>query len=448
MKRAILFFSCSINLICGQVHAAGERLYGVHWWEYANPTVGSGPQGGWSVETIVTESEAWWRAPWFVPLYQQVTTTYNAEIITRVDYNWGQTVPAPSTSSASAWATKIINEVIGPLGPYAKRWIIGNEPNIVGEGNGWPANQITPSGYAQIYHTVRQAIRAVRPQDEVLFAPVSPGGVIAGVRWKDGNEWLAEAIDATLALPDAGIDGFAIHAYGNPFVGAAQAVSEFHNTYVSQLAVIDSRNLRNAPVYLTEWNRATSTTGNLSANEQVTADFLRQAIQDVDAWNRIPGNHNIRSMAWFVNEDHGGWSEYSLKWWKSQGNPPGHPGDLWTALMDSHVPLAGLAGSRPLTDYNSDGVVNHGDWLTWRTHFGRANWVYADGNRNGLVDAADYILWRKTTQLTTGNAARIAAPEMDTWRVLAFVFGILLAIRSRTTESPGLNQLERLVRTL
>ena len=310
--RFICLIALSL-LASTEIFAAGEKLYGVHWWEYDRPTVGAGPQDGWSVETVVTESDVWWHAWWFDALYQQATANYGAEFITRVDYNWGQTVPAPASSSAEAWANKIVSDVIGPLGQYSHRWIIGNEPNIVGEGNGWPASQITPAGYAQIYHTVRSIIKAQRPQDEVLFAPVSPGGVIGGTRWKDGNQWLAEAIDATLALPGGAIDGFAIHAYGNRFVGAAQGVAEFHNTYVSQLAVIDQRSLNNVPVYLTEWNRLTTITGNLSANEQVSADFLRQALQDVDTWNRTPGNHNIRSLAWFVGDGRGGWEEYSIE---------------------------------------------------------------------------------------------------------------------------------------
>lgn len=134
-------------LFAGDTVAGGQQLYGVHWWDYSNPTVGSGPQGGWSVETVVTESDPWWRASWFVPLYQQVTTTHNAELITRIDYDWGenrgQTVPAPASSSATDWANRIVSEVVNPLGAYAHRWIIGNEPNITSEGTGWPSNQIT-----------------------------------------------------------------------------------------------------------------------------------------------------------------------------------------------------------------------------------------------------------------------------------------------------------------
>ncbi|MEX2309336.1 MAG: glycosyl hydrolase [Pirellulales bacterium] len=419
MSRAVVCLSCIIVLAwTNELLGGGEKLYGVHWWDYARPAVGSGPTGGWSVETVLTNSDPWWQGWYFEPLYQQVSSTHNASIVTRIDYNWGQTVPAPSSSTALDWANKIVSDVIGPLGPYAARWIIGNEPNIIGEGNGWASNQITPAGYAQIYHTVRQVIKAARPQDEVLFAPVSPGGVIDGVRWKDGGEWLAEAIDATLALPGGAIDGLAIHAYGNPFVGAAQAVAEFHDSYVSQLAVIDSCSLLSAPVYLTEWNRATATSGNLAANEQVSADFLRQSLVDVDHWNRIPGNHNIRSMAWFVNEGYGGWQEFSLEWWRSQGNPEGHAGDLWTALLGSADLPAGFAGTRPLTDYNSDGLLDNNDWIAWRNNFGRTAWVYADGNRNGFVDAADYVLWRKSLQAGGGSPA-VGVPEPDTIRQLA-----------------------------
>jgi hypothetical protein len=424
-----------------EARAAGEQLYGVHWWDYANPMVGNGPQGGWAVETVITNSDPWWRAPYFVPLYQQLGMTHNAAIITRVDYNWGQTVPAPSSSTSLDWANRIRSEVIGPLGAYAHRWVIGNEPNLVGEANSWPANRITPAAYAEIYHTVRQVIKSSRPQDEVLFAPVSPGGIIANVRWKDGNSWLAEAIDATLAMPGGAIDGFALHAYGNPFAGAAQAVAEFHGAYASQLAVIESRSLTHVPVYITEWNRATSTSGDLAANEQVSADFLRLSLLDVDVWNRTPGNHNIRGMAWFVNnQDYGGWQEYSLEWWRTRGNPVGHPGDLSTALIESSHLQAGITGTRAQADYNSDGTIDSADWSAWRTAFGRTNWPFADGNRNGIVDAADYVLWRGT--IAAGNTSGATGiPEPSTILLSGFcIAASVLGIR-RPARKPRTNAL-------
>jgi len=310
MKRRLTVYLLIFVLIPGGVaRAAGEKLYGVHWWDYDRPTAGTGPDGGCDIETVLTNSDPWQQGWWFDALYQQVKQTHNAEILTRVDYTWNNghtSVPTSNMMSATDWGNKIVSDIIGPLGPYAHRWIIGNEPNIVGEGDGWASNQITPAGYAQIYNTVRQVIKAQRPQDEVLFAPVSPGGVITGVRWKDGNQWLAEAIDATLALPGGAIDGFAIHAYGGGAT-AAQSVSTFHSDYVSQVNLIDSKSLDKVPVYITEWNRSTPTTRNLAADEQVSADFLRQSLADVDVWNRTPGNHNIVSLGWFIYNNAPGW---------------------------------------------------------------------------------------------------------------------------------------------
>src|ERR1051326_7299420 len=119
----------AISSLSIHVHASGEKLYGVHWWDYPYPNAGPGPDGGWSVEDIVTNSVPWWQAPYFVPLYQQVTANHNAAIITRLDYDWDQTVPAPTTESAQTWANAIMSDVISQVGPYVHRWIIGNEAN-------------------------------------------------------------------------------------------------------------------------------------------------------------------------------------------------------------------------------------------------------------------------------------------------------------------------------
>jgi len=440
MKRGIhtyiLLFAFAL---VSQSRAAGERLYGVHWWDYNRPNVGSGPDGGWDVETVLTNSDPWQQGWWFDALYQQVNQSHNAEIITRVDYTWNNghtTVPTSAMMSASDWGNKILSDIIGPLGSYAHRWIIGNEPNLLGEGDGWTSNQVTPAGYAQIYNTVRQVTKAQRPQDEVLFAPVSPGGVVSGVRWKEGNQWISEAVDATLALPGGAIDGFAIHGYGGGAT-ATESVANFHSDYVSQLNLIDSRSQKQAPVYVTEWNRWTSTTGNQAADEQVSADFLRQSLADVDSWNRTPGNHNIVSLAWFIYDNVPGWENYSIEWWRTHGNAEGQAGDLWTALTASSNLLAGMRGTRPVADYNADGVVNLSDYTAWRNAFGRSAYPYADGNRNNVVDAADYVLWRKTR--TAGAGAEIGnVPEpVSMWYLAVGATLICMGCNGTPTRRPG-----------
>ena len=49
--------------------------------------------------------------------------------------------------------------------------------------------------------------------------------------------------------------------------------------------------------------------------ETITADFIREAFALVNTWNSTPGNHDIKSLAWFVhNADYRGWEIYSLEW--------------------------------------------------------------------------------------------------------------------------------------
>lgn len=424
----ISFLVCTaaaLLLTTSRAFAHGERLYGVHWWDFDNGShVGAGPDGGWSTETVITHSVPWWAAGYFQPLYQGVYNNHDAAILTRIDYNWGETVPSPTNPNRAGWANSVLG-VVGALGGQSRRWIIGNEPNITGEGNGWANNQVTPAGYAAVYHEIRAAIKAVRPADEVLLAPPSPGGVIPGVRWMAGNDWLGQTIDAVHALPGGKIDGFAIHAYGSPFVGAAAAVQGFHNDYVSQLAVIDSRGEHDAPVYITEWNRSTSATGNLAANEQVTADFIRGSLADVNAWNQTPGKHNIVSLSWFVNnKDYGDWNQYSLDYWRSQGNPVGHAGDLWTALMQSNQFPAGLVGTRPLPpatgDFDGDHDADGADFLAWQRGRGltsNAAHSAGDANYDGAVNANDLAVWSdEFGRVDLPTQASIGVPEPSaTW---------------------------------
>ena len=82
MKWAAL--SCllmAIGLRSRVVHANGESLYGVHWWDWDNGSqVNDGPDGGWSTETVLTHSAPWWAANYFQPLYQNINANHGASI--------------------------------------------------------------------------------------------------------------------------------------------------------------------------------------------------------------------------------------------------------------------------------------------------------------------------------------------------------------------------------
>ena len=411
-----------LSLLAQPVLGNGEKLMGVHWWDYGGAgQVGDGPDGGWSTETVLTHSSPWWQGPHFQPLYADLTNNRGVSVITRIDYDWGQTVPSPTNPDSANWHNDVLNTVINPLGNHANIWVIGNEPNIVGEGNGWANNQVTPEGYAQVYHQVRTAIKAIRPNDEVLLAPVSPGGVIPGVRWMSGDQWLNDTIDAVKAIPGGDIDGFAIHAYGNPNASAATAANQFRTSYIEQLNIIDAAGYQDTPIYLTEWNRATTLTGNREVSEAVSADFLRLAVQGVNTWNTGSGNHNIKAMTWFVGDkDYGGWDQYSLEYWKNHGNPVGDPGDLWTAMMDVMDIPAGITGTYyPPQHGDADGDydVDIHDFNILALNYGKNTTLGAaagDFNGDGMVTDYDMLYIRaffgESTRDDAASSALIPEP--------------------------------------
>lgn len=400
-KLAVMAISAA-TLVTATARADNGRLYGIHWWGYSGTPIDPTPgvlldcptYGGWDVETVLTHSASWWAAGNFVPLYADLYTNRNMSIITRIDYNWGETVPSPSSPDYAGWPTFVVGTV-NTLRSYCHIWLIGNEPNILGEGTNWPDSKVTPAGYATIYRNVRNAIRNYAQASPagahlVLVAAPSPGGIIAGVRWMAGTDWLAEVIDN---IPPEEIDGFALHAYGG-------TVADFHKGYTEQLAVIDGKGLWTRPVFITEWNRY-ATPGN-ATEEAAAAQLCRDAFADVNAWNQTPGTHNIVSMSWFVydadQQASGGWNGYSIEYWKNAGNPAGHAGDLFTAFQQT-VDLRYAAGAWGVPGNNLSLAAPAGSNLA-----GGATQVAADSvNTSGqsAAKAVDGFLETKWCSLPT-----------------------------------------------
>jgi hypothetical protein len=370
--------------------ADAGTLVGIHQWGLADgkldytqtidPTpatmLDSRARGAWDVEVVNTHGDPWQQAGFFVPLYRDLYTNKNVSIITRVEYKYGQTVPAPATIAPATWAGNVAG-VVGTMKDWSHLWQLGTEPNLIESGAGWANNQITPQSYAGMYKVISDRIHqpdqvGAAGAPRMLVAPVSPGGVINGVRWKDGNQYLGETIDAIRALGTS-IDGFAIHAYGGGAT-TADALRDFHAGFAEQVAVIDAKDLRSRPIYLTEWNRFATPTGpDAARQEALAADFARQGLRMLDRWNRTPGNHNIVSSAWFVYEKSsdngtGPWDGYSIDYWKDHGNPRGSSGDLYTAFEQAARAgyKAGLGGTRPIPA----GVTVFDDFESGAGHFG------------------------------------------------------------------------------
>jgi len=77
-------------------------------------------------------------------------------------------------------------------------------------------------------------------------------------------------------------------------------------------------------------------------------------------------------------------------------------------------------------DYNDDGVVDAGDYVTWRNSLGQTGAdLPADGDGNNAVDLNDYRIWQLTYGLTvdpapgSGGLATVPEPtSLDLWLIL------------------------------
>lgn len=366
-RSTVLFaaVTCLVSLAMARPSFADDAssLAGIHWWGYYDYGVvdeapadflNSRAYGAWNTEIVNTHGPAFQQAGFYQPLYNDLYADKNVTIITRVEYEYGKTVPSPTTIDTAAWAGNV-QGLVNTLKDGGHLWQLGNEPNLTGEGNGWTNNQLTPAGYAEVYRQVRSSLQDAQVGDpgahKLIVAPVSPGGV-EGQRWMSGTDWLGQTL-TDLSASDTPVDGIALHSYGG-------TVTDFRRALAEQLAVVREKGYADVPVYVTEWNRyANPNAADPAAEEAAAADFARGAFEAVDRWNRTPGNQNIRNLNWFVhdsgdrdNSADAPWAGYSLKYWQTAGNPVGSDGDLYTAYrqMVERRYAAGLEGSRPLPE--------------------------------------------------------------------------------------------------
>lgn len=388
-------------IVATPTHADSPYLYGIHWWGYTQgQAIDSTPAtlldapayGGWDVETIITHSSTHWQASYFSALYTDLYTSKNMSIITRIDYNWGETVPSPTNPDYAGWANHIVNNVVNVLAHGCHIWQIGNEPNLTIEGNNWPDNKIQPAQYAQIYRNVRNAIHnnanpSPAGQHVVLIAPPSPGGILYYndppelLRWIDSNAWVGQVIDN---IPNEEIDGFGIHAYGG-------SVTDFHNSYASSLSLIDSKGLANRPVYMTESAK------DKNQSEASKAQFIRDAYADVNTWNQTPGNHDIVCLAYFVYDNNqqasGAWNTTSIEYYRTNGIPLGDPNNMFTAYeqtVDLRYP-AGTAIIAPIANFSGAPTFGRVPLTVNFTNTSTGtisswNWTFGDGGTSPNPD--------------------------------------------------------------
>ena len=90
--------------------------------------------------------------------------------------------------------------------------------------------------------------------------------------------------------------------------------------------------------------------------------------------------------------------------------------------------------SAPLPgDYDGDSFVTLADYTRWKSDFGSATLLCADGNGNGVVDAADYVVWRNLFSGSgsgSGSLAGVPEPSSALLFMLSLA-GAAIAARKR-----------------
>jgi hypothetical protein len=154
-------------------------------------------------------------------------------------------------------------------------WVIGNELNISGE---WPYDgtkfaYVSPQSYATCFRKVYNAIKATRPGDKVLPAPMAPwsgpygSGTLNGSP-ADGNplNWVQYLNQTLTAISASGpLDGIALHITSRGYTtndihslqtvnAAGQPLSFSFNVYKDWVDYGIPASLWSLPLYATECN--------------------------------------------------------------------------------------------------------------------------------------------------------------------------------------------------
>ena len=201
-------------------------------------------------------------------------------------YDGAGTLPLPA--DLSGFVECVVKFVTAA--PLLHHIIIGNEPNHILER---PGNVPITAWYcAQCFNKCAEAIRAIpgHRDDVIMIPPVAP--------WNDQTgDWL-EYFDNLLRLC-VGFTGIALHTYTHghePALITSGAVMDppYHDRYYNFWAYKDFLERvpdehKGLPVFITETDQD-------SPWLDVNSGWVKNAYYDINHWNSVPGNQQIRAL--------------------------------------------------------------------------------------------------------------------------------------------------------
>jgi GH25 family lysozyme M1 (1,4-beta-N-acetylmuramidase) len=151
--------------------------------------------------------------------------------------------------------------------------------------------------------------------------------------------------------------------------------------------------------------------------------------------------NNINNVSPPTNAQMGIWNNYAFWQWSWEGAIGGISGNVDRNVFDGDMTqLAEYLVDFQLGDYNSDGVVDAGDYTRWRDTMGQSVNIGtgADGNFSGVIDAGDYAVWKSHFgELTSGTGATSVATVPEPTAAVFLATAIIAAFASRYRGTAG-----------
>ncbi len=313
------------------------NLRGVHWFESSrNDLTGI----FWNVESVIALStepaeddpnqETFYNANHVNDIrgHCQAARNYGLVNIVRLDWMKGQAVPRPE-EGYDIWKERFFSAV-NRLKDVATIFIVGNEPTMEGE--------ITSGQYAAAFNELYGDSNKVAG---VRYLAAGPAGWDAAGGEID-TVWLRSVSDSIRSdsEPAQGLDGWALHAYGSPYlrnapggvlcntatvdcpIGASPTLTgdASFRRYQEYMDAISPR-WASKPVYFTETNtqgHATRPPHHDKPSTSYVAGWIQSTYEEIRRFNNEKNADRsnwsrILCLCWFVDENRdGNWAEFAL----------------------------------------------------------------------------------------------------------------------------------------
>ncbi len=395
--------ACLVGWIfgCGFLAASGSPyLYGIHDHdpdpgEFLNRIKsGTGGAGGWVTATVAVGADP----NNFSGADFSALANAGHTVICRINYGYFPAGTIPVTSKYDDFATRCKNFVANSTG--CSLWLIGNESNLNAE---WPFdsgnnrfNYVSPASYAACFRKCYNAIKSVRPNDQVMPQALAPwGGPYGGTANLNGSgypadgmplNWVQYSAQMLASIQSSGpLDGIPLHIGSRGYRYAdihstAQINASGQNLYFSFYVYKDwidygiPSSLYHLPLYVTECNGLYYWKGGGPPGEDLTQHYEAGWMQEIfaefnrynqsavtngrpifrcvnfyrwcsfcDGWN-IDGDSNTNKAQILADLDS---SVAQLYRWPTNvlsPNPPPAPTGLTAAVGNGSVTLAWQSG--------------------------------------------------------------------------------------------------------